>query len=93
LQRHGPRPHRINKYQSLLDDERKIPVWIDEVIRKAVHPNPYKRYEELSEFLHDLRYPNKAFLNMPPLIERNPVMFWKSVSFILAVIIAILLSK
>lgn len=39
------------KYHSLLDDEREIPVWIDEVIRKAVHPNPYKRYQELSKFL------------------------------------------
>ena len=83
------------KYQSLLDDEREIPVWIDEVIRKAVHPNPYKRYEELSEFLYDLRHPNKAFLNKtrPPLLERNPVLFWKGVSLILAVIVAILLSR
>jgi serine/threonine protein phosphatase PrpC/predicted Ser/Thr protein kinase len=83
------------KYQSLLDDEREIPVWIDEAIRKAVHPNPYKRYEELSEFLYDLRHPNKAFLNKtrPPLLERNPVLFWKSVSLILAVIIALLLSR
>ena len=83
------------KYQSLLDDEREIPAWIDEVIRKAVHPNPYKRYEELTELLYDLRHPNKAFLNKPrpPLMERNPVLFWKSVSFILALTIAILLSK
>jgi hypothetical protein len=83
------------KYQSLLDHEREIPVWIDEVIRKTAHPNPYKRYEELSEFLYDLRHPNKAFLNKirPPLMERYPMMFWKSVSFILAVIVAILLSR
>jgi serine/threonine protein kinase/serine/threonine protein phosphatase PrpC len=83
------------KYQSVLDDEREIPAWIDDVIRKAVHPNPYKRYEELSEFLYDLRHPNKAFLNKtrPPLMERNPVLFWKSVSFILAVIVAILLGR
>ena len=82
-------------YRSVLDDEREIPAWIDDVIRKAVHPNPNKRYEELSEFLYDLRHPNKAFLDKarPPLIERNPVLFWKSVSFILAVIIAMLLSR
>ncbi len=82
-------------YDSVLDDDREIPVWIDEAIRKAVHPNPYKRYEELSEFLFDLRHPNKEFLNKirPPLMERSPVFFWKSVSFILAVIIAILLFK
>lgn len=83
------------KYDSVLDDDREIPVWIDEVLRKAVHPNPHKRYEELSEFIFDLRHPNKVFLNKsrPPLMERNPALFWKSVSFILAVIIAILLTR
>lgn len=83
------------KYASVLDDEREIPAWIDEVLRKAVHPNPYKRYEELSEFVHDLRHPNKAFLDRrrPPLLESNPALFWKGVSFILAMIIVILLSR
>ena len=81
------------KYNSVLDDDHEIPAWIDETLRKAVHPHPYKRYEELSEFLFDLRHPNKAFLskNRPPLMERNPVFFWKSLSFILAVVIALLL--
>lgn len=82
-------------YDTVLDDEREIPAWIDDVLKKAVHPNPYKRYEELSEFIYDLRHPNKAFLNKrrAPLMERNPVFFWKSVSFILAIVIVILLAK
>jgi len=82
------------KYDSALDDEREIPVWIDEALRKAVHPNPLKRHEELSEFIYDLRHPNKNFLtkNRSPLIERNPVLFWKSVSFILIIIIIAMLS-
>jgi serine/threonine protein kinase len=82
-------------YRSVLDDEREIPVWIDDVLRKAVHPNPYQRYEELSEFVYDLRHPNRAFLNKtrPPLIERNPVLFWKSVSFFLAATVVALLFK
>lgn len=81
-------------YKSILDDEREIPSWVDETLRKVLHPNPYKRYEELSEFMYDLRHPNKVFLNKsrPPLMERNPVLFWKSVSFILTIIIAILLA-
>lgn len=81
------------KYQSVLDDDREIPAWIDEAIKKAVHPNPYKRYEELSSFTYDLRQPNKIFLNKtrPPLIEREPILFWKGLSFILASIIIILL--
>lgn len=82
-------------YQSVLDDDREIPTWIDETLKKVLHPNPYKRYEELSEFIYDLRHPNKVFLNKsrPPLMERNPVLFWKSVSFILTIIIAILLAR
>jgi serine/threonine protein phosphatase PrpC len=83
------------KYSAIPNDDREIPVWIDEALRKAVHPDPYKRYEDLSEFLFDLRHPNKKFLSKtrPPLMERDPVVFWKSVSFILTIIIAILLNK
>ena len=82
---------RLN-YISVMDEDREIPLWIDEAIRKAVHSNPYNRYEELSEFIFDLRHPNKKFLSktLPPLMERNPVLFWKSVSFILAAIIVII---
>ena len=80
-------------YESVLSDDREIPAWIDSVIRKAVHTNPAKRYEEVSEYLYDLRHPNQAFLNKtrPPLIERNPLVFWKSVSFILAIVVVVLI--
>jgi serine/threonine protein kinase len=80
------------KYSSLRDDNHDIPAWIDGVLRKAVHPDPYQRYEALSEYIHDLRHPNPAFLNMPstPLIERNPLLFWKCLSLILALIIMLL---
>ncbi len=82
------------RYDSVLDDNREVPAWVDGALRKAVHPNPGERYEELSEFMYDLRHPNAAFLGRkhPPLLERNPVFFWKSVSLILVVVIAVLLS-
>jgi len=82
-------------YQSVLDDERTIPAWVDEVIRKAVHPDPFQRYEEISEFIFNLRQPDKAFINKirPPLMERNPVLFWKIVSIILLLIIIFLISN
>lgn len=78
-------------YQSVLNEEREIPAWIDDAIRKAVEPDPLVRYEELSEFIYDLHHPNKEFLHKtkPPLIERNPVVFWKSVSFVLAVLLVV----
>ena len=81
------------RYHSLIADDREIPLWIDEAIKKAVHPNPYSRYEDLSEFMYDLRHPNLKFLSKtrPPLIDRNPVLFWKVVSFLLFIIILVLL--
>jgi serine/threonine protein phosphatase PrpC len=80
-------------YDSVLDYRRELPVWIDGVLKKAVHINPLKRYEDVSEYAFDLRHPSKEFLNKtrPPLIERNPLIFWKSVSFILVIIVVILL--
>lgn len=82
------------KYRSVLDEEHTVPAWVDEAIRKAVHPEPGRRYDALSEFIYDLRHPNKTFLNKtrPPLMERNPVVFWQSVSAIFAVIIIVLLA-
>jgi len=81
-------------YRSVLDDKRTIPAWIDGALRKAVHPNPDKRYDELSEFIYDLRHPNESFLRQgrAPLLERNPLLFWKGVSFILLVLVVVLLS-
>jgi len=81
-------------YQSVLAEDREIPAWIDDVLKKAVHPNPLKRYQELSEFVYDLRHPNQAYLNRTraPLLERNPVGFWRGVAFILAVVIVYLLA-
>src|SRR5258708_38584473 len=83
------------RFISARDDNREIPAWIDGMLRKAVHPDPYKRYDELSEFVFDLRHPNKNVLSPStvPLIERNPSLFWKGLSAVLAVVILLLLIK
>jgi len=82
-------------YRSLLVADREIPVWVDDAIRKAVHPNPLKRQEAISEFLFDLRHPNPAFLatGRAPLLERNPVRFWQVMSALLAVLVLVLLGR
>ncbi|QUE78027.1 bifunctional protein-serine/threonine kinase/phosphatase [Stutzerimonas stutzeri] len=84
-------------YRPIREHDREVPVpaWIDDVLRKALHPDPYKRYEDLSEFVFELRQPNQAFLNKarPPLMERNPVLFWKGMSLALAVTVLILLTR
>jgi len=81
-------------YQPLRHAQRDIPAWIDEVLGKALHPDPSRRYAELSEFVFELRQPNPAFLNRarPPLLERNPLLFWKGLSLLLAgAVVALLL--
>ncbi len=62
-----------------------IPVWVDGALRKALQVNADLRYDSLSEFLNDLKYPNEVFLSpdMKPLIERNPLLFWKGLSAVL----------
>ncbi|GGB98992.1 protein kinase [Marinobacterium zhoushanense] len=83
------------RYDSILDDEREIPAWVDEALKRATHPSPEKRYDDLSEFIYDLRHPNREYLNKtrPPLIERNPVLFWQGVSALLACALIYLLAN
>jgi len=74
--------------------DREIPVWIDGTLERAVHPNPARRYDSLSEFLFDLRHPNAKYLGAAPtpLIERNPLLFWKSTTIVLALVVVLLLA-
>lgn len=79
-------------YTSALDEDHGYPLWIDRAIEKAVSIDPFARYAELFEFIQDLRVPNQALLMGPrPLLERNPLLFWKLISlglFFLVVILA-----
>ena len=70
-------------YDLATESNGDIPVWVDGALRRAVHLNPNKRYEALSEFLHDLRNPNPRYLRSIPLAERNPLLFWQVISFVL----------
>lgn len=83
------------RYRSVLSDDREIPAWIDGALRKAVDPDPAARHDELSEFLYDLRHPNPALVagRRAPLIERDPLVFWKSLSLLLALVVALLLYR
>jgi serine/threonine protein phosphatase PrpC/predicted Ser/Thr protein kinase/ribosomal protein L39E len=81
--------HKKLKYASLLQSRRDVPAWVDGAIKKAVHPNPERRYEAISEFLYDLRHPNRVFMTdrAPPIIDRDPVRFWQGVSLLLFVLL------
>jgi len=83
------------KYRSALSEERAIPAWIDGALRKALAIDPGQRYGELSEFIYDLRHPNRAFVDTEPvpLMQRNPLLFWQVLSAVLAAIVIALLLR
>ncbi len=64
-----------------------VPVWMDKALQKALSISPELRYNDIAEFVHDLKYPNPEFsqAEYQPLIRRNPLRFWQAVSFLLAV--------
>jgi serine/threonine protein phosphatase PrpC len=71
-----------------------VPIWLDGALKKATSINPELRYDDLSEFLHDLSTPNPKFLTAEeriPVIQRNPLMFWKSLAALMLLTNLILL--
>ena len=84
------------KYESLaFEDESIIPIWVDEALKKALEINPQNRYSELSEFIYDLEHPNKDFIKRtkPAIMQRNPLLFWQTLSLVLAILVLVLLLK
>lgn len=86
---------RLQYRSILIDEETEIPAWVDDAIHKATRIDPYKRYPDLFEFVHDLSTPNQEFLRKtrPPLAERNPVAFWQAIAIIEMIVVLILLYK
>ena len=83
------------RYLTAQSGEGQVPDWIDGALKKAVHPDPYKRYDSLSEFIADLRTPNPKYSSEThvPLVERNPLIMWQSISLVLAMAIIYLIAK
>jgi eukaryotic-like serine/threonine-protein kinase len=65
-----------------------IPNWMDAALEDALRIKPAERTEALSAFTTNLRKPNTSLVPAAsrPLIERNPVQFWKVLSFLLFVL-------
>jgi serine/threonine protein kinase len=73
----------------------EIPVWLDRALEKATAIARNRRYTLLSEFVHDLAHPNPGFESgqAEPLLERNPLLFWKSAALLLFVLNLVLLYR
>ncbi len=86
-------PPAITAYIPATTHTVSLPRWVDGALRKAVHPDPLHRYQEVSEFVYDLRHPKSGLTaeHRLPLLERNPVFFWKLVAVCLVLCNAVLI--
>lgn len=63
-----------------------IPAWLDAILLRAVAADSEDRYQSYSEMKFDLENPTKVkpwFQPNAPLLERNPMLFYKSGFFLL----------
>ncbi|MDH5546106.1 MAG: bifunctional protein-serine/threonine kinase/phosphatase [Gammaproteobacteria bacterium] len=72
-----------------------IPFWLDAALQKVTAIKPQNRYHTLSEFYQDITTPNPNFTDatLLPLLERNPLLFWKTATFICLCVIIFLMAK
>lgn len=82
-------------YQPICTKREDLSPWVDVVLEKGVAADPNNRYESYSEFLTDLNSPSSVHYHNEahrPLIDRDPVKFWKLVSAVLFVSLIISLA-
>ncbi len=67
------------KYIPCFEHNPLVPIWIDGAIKKGLRFQPERRYEDISEFLHELKHPNPKYKHNhnAALINKNPLLFWK----------------
>jgi serine/threonine protein phosphatase PrpC len=72
-----------------------LPAWLDRIIGRAIAVNPADRYEDVLEFMFELEHgadrASPIVIERKPLYERNPLLFWKVVAGLLAVLLALAL--
>ena len=82
-------------YRSISHYRQDLPPWLDEVLKKALQPDPNKRYGAISEFTFALNQPARTSLSSTPvsLMERNPVAVWQGISLVLALLLLLALLR
>jgi serine/threonine protein kinase len=81
------RPSRLNT---------AVPPWLDSVILRAVAADPESRYQNFSEMTFELEHPEKVIpyhRKDAPLLERNPLKFYKTLSLVLLLLCLWLLAQ
>jgi len=76
-------------YRSATSYGKRLPVWVEACLIKALKANPKERYRAFSEFEQDFNHPNKNLVNAHekmPLVIRYPLKTWQTSSLILLTI-------
>jgi len=76
------------QYRSIKQFRPELPVWLDLTLQQATMADPKDRYQAFSEFHSNINKPNITAVEeykTQPLLQRNPVLFWQGVSFLLAI--------
>jgi len=78
------RPSRLNP---------AIPPWLEAILLRAITPDATHRYQHFSEMAYDLDHPQTVVAYSPhdaPLLERDPLRFYKCLSFALFLTVLVL---
>lgn len=76
-----------------------LPPWLEAVILRGISPLPERRYQNYSEMLFDLEHPEQVapfFAQDSPLLERDPLRFYKTGFYLLlavALVLALMLLR
>jgi serine/threonine protein kinase len=79
---------RFSRYQSLVRHRPDLPAWLDALIGRAVAVSPADRFDDAMELgfaleNHLARGGSPTRLRKRSLYERNPLLFWQTVSLLL----------
>jgi len=73
------------RYHSLHALRPDVPAWVDDTLRKALLPEPHQRHADAAEFAYALRHPEPGLRREHvPLVERDPLTFWRTLALVLA---------
>jgi serine/threonine protein kinase len=64
-----------------------VPLWIDGALKKGLRFHEERRHGDVAEFVYELQHPNPRYLecHQRPLMERDPIKFWKMFCGVLVV--------
>lgn len=81
--------HHQWEYQPITQKRADLPSWVDLVLQKACAESPSERHQVLGDFVADLYTPNQSLVKSKakqPLINRNPIQFWKVLALLLGIV-------